>query len=471
MPKFIQFCDKVVPLINSGELELPIGGALERNNARIFKKKLEDFTEFNELLDAIVRSESFRRYYNKIKSEFDSEDWEDPDATHLRDMNWFAVEVIRTLLEDIIDHKKDPREMLKILSDYIDQGAFEAPIYVEMETDLKIEMDETNGFLDKSVKLLRTGKEKEMFRYMLSILVTVKFSDDYREVDLEKIHREIHRVLGKLITSLILLNLNFRLKIDSIKTYDYILSYPYPIWPSASWGLEIRAAESDFEISKVFTSTPPLEPEESEPPILFFNEELPRPLIEKSKPVQFNSIKKLWTQLNELESKIKGLDRRIIVIGKRYYQILVSGNREDLLLFFCMLLESLLLKSDDRDGVAHKFALRAGLLSAPNNKEIKKLFQYFENIYRIRSKILHARSIGELEINKLYVIVGMEPYSFEPDLKYLRLSAVTFSKQIMRRLLELSFIKSEIKSFDELIDFVDAAILDPNLREEIFKIK
>jgi len=37
--------------------------------------------------------------------------------------------------------------------------------------------------------------------------------------------------------------------------------------------------------------------------------------------------------------------------------------------------------------------------------------------------------------------------------------------------LELSFIKSEIKSFDELIDFVDAAILDPNLREEIFKIK
>ena len=130
-----------------------------------------------------------------------------------------------------------------------------------------------------------------------------------------------------------------------------------------------------------------------------------------------------------------------------------------------------MLKNYERDGLAHKFALRAALIAASSNKEIKDFYEYFEKVYRIRSKILHAKSIGELEMDKIDVTVVMHPYSFSGPVTRLRFDAITLSKRILSRLLKLLFVKSNLKSFDELIDFVDAAVLDPNLREEIFKIE
>jgi hypothetical protein len=459
IPKFIQFCDKVVPLIKSGQLSLPLGSTLERDAAEVFKNKLTPFQEFHELLKSIIQNPSFQKYYYKIKHHFDVDDWEiDVDATHLRDINGFAVEIVRMLINDIIEYKEDPYKMLNILSDYIDRGTINAPIYIDISSNLKIEMDSKEEDLDGTIKLIYKGEDKEVYYYTFATQIALRIKHDYGDGDMmmENIRYETHKILGKLIISLILMGFpsnNLRINVLDFKSYNYVLLYPSPIWPSASWGLYI-----DSGLRYVYI------------PQIFIKNRLPRRLDKKSQnqtlTTHFKYLKDLWAQINALEKKVNGLDKKIIVIGKRLYQLANISDQEDLIISYSTLLESILMKPNEHDGLSHKFSLRASLLTSSDNDDVKFMFDYFREVYRLRSKIFHGENIPELELaeNSLSIIFLRSNNLEEVD-------PLLLSLRIIKRVFTLLLIKSEFKHYDELVDFVDAAVLDPNLRAEIYKIK
>lgn len=480
-PKFIQFCDRIVPLLKSGELVLPIGGAIERKSARIFKNKLMHFREFVELLEAITKNKSFRNYFDKAKSEFEA--WEEPDATHLTEMNWFAVEMVRILLEDVYLSKKDPYEMLQVLSDFIDKKMIDAPVYIHFKSNLKIEINNSEEALDENVRFQFKGGKEGVFKYTLSTRIKFIFTDDYRYVkNLNNMYQEVYKILGKLITALILMNVPFNtflLSVIAVRTYEYILYAPNGIWPSAQFaGLNLR---SDIFAKKRLPINPELASSSTKRPHGRFASYYK----DQRFFVQFNTLKEVWLQLNQLESRIKGLDRRLVVIGKRSYQIIVNNDEEDVLLFFCMLLESLVIKAEEQEGLSHKFAQRAALLTSLNNKNLNKMFNWFKKLYKIRSKILHGKAVAELEIKE-------DTFSDEKDeKKNTNFESTEFKRiedilegplilgrnilelyvRIVKRIFKLSFIKSDFYSYDQLIDFIDSAVLDHTLQDEIFKIE
>jgi hypothetical protein len=460
IPKFIQFCDKVVPLIKSGQLNLPLGSTLERDAAEVFKNKLTPFKKFHELLKSITQNLSLQKYYYKVKHHFDSDDWEiDVDATHLRDINGFSVEIVRMLINDIIEYKEDPYKMLNILSDYIDRKTINAPVYIDIGSNLKIEMDSAEEDLDETIKLIHRGEDKGFYYYTFATEFMFRInhrSDDVRSM-VETIRYATHKILGKLITSLILMGFpghDLRINVLDVKSYRYLMSYPYPIWPSASWGLYIESCLHNVYIPQVFIKN-----------------RLPRRSDKKSQnqklTTHFKYLKDLWAQINALDKRVNGLDKKIIVIGKRLYQPANISDEEDEIISFSTLLESILIKSNEQDGLSHKFSLRASLLASLDNNDVKILYGFFRDFYRIRSKILQCKNIGELEMGGKIPTLRFHPIHFIKMID----PPFLLSSRIIKRVFTLLLIKSEIKHYDDLVDFVDDAVLDPNLRPEIFKIK
>jgi hypothetical protein len=178
-------------------------------------------------------------------------------------------------------------------------------------------------------------------------------------------------------------------------------------------------------------------------------------------------LKDLWAQINALDKRVNGLDKKIIVIGKRLYQLANISDEEDEIISFSTLLESILIKSNEQDGLSHKFSLRASLLASLDNDDVKILYGFFRDFYRIRSKVLHGKNIGELEMGGKILTLRFHPIHFIKMID----PPFLLSSRIIKRVFTLLLIKSEIKHYDDLVDFVDDAVLDPNLRPEIFKIK
>ncbi|MEM1943702.1 MAG: HEPN domain-containing protein [Candidatus Caldarchaeum sp.] len=450
---FLAFYEKVRELLMSNSIELPKFTSFNFHDAKDFHLQVKYLPEFVTALSSLTECSSFNAYYKATREGYKSDDWEESDATHLREFKWLAVEVLRSFIADSIS-SGDPAGVFDTFSRFFDERHLLGTIEIQFESDMRIDLGEGKIYLDEKTQLVLDDN-----RYFLILKdFPIKIREDFRDFDSDLIFTELWNILGKLIVSMILslppeeISMPEWAKLEAIWIPEMVRffpphsffrvvgvrssidvdSYPFPFWPCSKF--------ADFECESYFFHHK--QKREYGPPTILGGE---FPKIPGSK------LTEVWRQLSSLK-EIKGFERRLAVVGRRFPSVL-AYSLEDRIVDFCILLESLLCRDAEGESLSYKFALRGALMSSPSIELIEDLRQELKMIYDARSRILHGR---------------------EPDLDW----RIPWHRLYWRALLVVSrtfrllyMKRDEIKTWDDFIGIVEKALSDRQLQDDIFKIK
>lgn len=491
----ITLYNKIKTMIDSEQLRLPEYTNLNIHDANAFDQALSIFPEYDNLKSRLVECRSFKKFFDDYKSDLEADDWEESDATHLRHPSWLAVEVIRSFVSDSLKCG-DAEKVFKVLSTFFDERRLVTPLKFLIDSTVGIKFDETPVQLDKDVYLSTQIDSGGKHLYLLIVEnFKVKLLSDHGEsVDWPYFFSEVRKLIGKFIISVYLTAWESRKKrlrerasvsesspilfnVFGVSVAEYIYFRTW-FWPNLSFGDNYMKEETYEWASGLITN--------------------PNMRYDKKLEVNVNELVRVWNQLGELAKRVRGLERKIEVIGRRLATQL--RDIEDEVINYCILLESILSKEGEKEEAAYRLALRGAILGSADNEEVPILRHFLKELYKARSKIIHGvESYPEPPIlpNRYPLkirskdkdrVLDIKDKDRDIDLDNFRtvpvpprflksaseykgaLNADEAIADIVRRLFSLALIREELRSWDELIDYVDKAILDEQFRQEISRI-
>ncbi|MEM2652423.1 MAG: HEPN domain-containing protein [Candidatus Caldarchaeum sp.] len=445
---FLAFYEKVRELLMSNSIQLPEFWGFNSHDAKNFHVEVENLREYERALRSLKECSSFKDYYSDTREIYESDDWEESDATHLRDFHWLAVEVLRSFIADSID-TGNPSEVFYTFSKFFDQRIVSATLEIQFKSAY-LDLREGKIQLDQKTELVSDHN------HYLLILKDFPFKLDKNiQADYKHLSIELWKILGKLFLSMFLSvsrdgrqGLTFKSilaapfgSVGFFPSYLFFtitrISYPHDIgtYPSPFW--PIRHFVHLNNLIDFFHHSPSITTSFA---------------AENSLIIPSDKVAENWKQLSNLSAKIKGFERRLAVVGRRIPGVL-SGSYEDVIIDFCILLESLLLKDGERESVSYKFAMRGALMCSSSIELMNDLREELISVYDARSSILHGRDL---------VLDDIKGWHWLEDRALLIL---------YRTFVILAIKRDEIKTWDDFVEIVEKALLDRQLQNNILSIR
>jgi hypothetical protein len=115
------------------------------------------------------------------------------------------------------------------------------------------------------------------------------------------------------------------------------------------------------------------------------------------------------------------LEKRILAALQWAGRASVEKRKEEAFLLYCISLEALLLKNEDKGEITFSFALRGAHLLLKDSGRRKEIFKDLKALYRLRSKVVHSGNteisdsdlgkIRGLAKNAIFIVLTTEPFS------------------------------------------------------------
>ena len=440
-----------------------VGPFLEHLYSVTSSEGLEDprgLREYEDAVNALMRCKPVIEYFEHGESE----GWIDEGLEFMSTIRELSEEIIGTFLCDAERHK-DPSIPLRYLIEFFDNRTVLYHVKIIFLTDY------LPASLDKPLKLDQTtflsiaaGDDQAPLYYLLEkedLPIRFRGFEHLAEAE-QHLQKTFSMEVAKLLTSLILIGCRW------IAIKEVLFGPPYPFWPHE----DVRdVGEIPYWKSITFPAKVELKTGFKREDTAADDETLKQLGVEIVKdreilwrlehgvlapdlkcigaapPSAWNSLKNIWNDVSRLHPNLL---KSLGIATKRYFYVLNKRDPEDQIIDFCIFLESLLLKGSERMELTERLCRRAAFLISPNDETWYEQTRQFKNIYNIRSRIVHGKTIHPDELPST---AQLEEYM----------------REILRAILLISLYCRDvhIKSIDDVINNIDKAMFFETLKEHL----